>query len=79
MTASGCSQLTREGVKRADHGLEQIIVTGNGCDPLNWEPWRAINEKVTRVDDRIGAQGYGQRVYEKRGRAPENYHGVSWA
>jgi hypothetical protein len=45
----------------------------------NWEPWRVINEGMTRVDDRIGAQGYGQRVYERRARVPEISHGVSWA
>lgn len=31
------------------------------------------------MDDRIGAQGYGQRVYEKSGRAPEISHGLSLA
>jgi hypothetical protein len=35
------------GVKQADHGLEQIIVTGDGCDPLNWEPCIVINEGGT--------------------------------
>ncbi len=62
-------------------GLEHAIIIEDDCDPRILEPWRVINEGVTRVDDRIGAQGYGHRANCRArpgSRKFSHSHGVSW-